>query len=142
MIAILPVGPMGMYRWVNYFLKEWNVACDHVHGFNMDEWSDSAGNTLPSTSRCLPVCDGRSVFCPLGKLTVPKSQRNFANRDNLPTYAQKITDLKKQGAKLVVIYGIGRVCLLRFGSPFCGRICFRGCMEERNVSMWARSFIH
>ena len=44
---ILPVGPMGMYRWTVYFLKEWNVPCDHVHGFNMDEWSDRTGTTLP-----------------------------------------------------------------------------------------------
>ena len=39
---------MGMYRWAVYFLKEWGVACDHVHGFNMDEWSDRDGNTLPA----------------------------------------------------------------------------------------------
>src|SRR5690242_3226844 len=34
---ILPVGPMGMYRWAVYFLREWKVSCKHVHGFNMDE---------------------------------------------------------------------------------------------------------
>ncbi len=39
---------MGMYRWTVYFLKEWGVSCEHVHGFNMDEWSDAKGNTLPS----------------------------------------------------------------------------------------------
>src|SRR2546422_6684827 len=44
-LFILPVGPMGMYRWTVYFLREWDVACDHVHGFNMDEWSDRYGNT-------------------------------------------------------------------------------------------------
>ena len=27
---ILPVGPMGMYKWVVYFLKEWKVSCKHV----------------------------------------------------------------------------------------------------------------
>ena len=43
---ILPVGPMGMYKWAVYFLKEWNVKCDHVWTFNMDEWSDAEGNTL------------------------------------------------------------------------------------------------
>lgn len=43
---ILPAGPMGMYRWAIYFLKEWNVSADHVYGFNMDEWSDQDGNTL------------------------------------------------------------------------------------------------
>ena len=45
-VLILPVGPMGMYRWAVYFLKQWNVSCDHIHGFNMDEWSDQEGNTL------------------------------------------------------------------------------------------------
>src|SRR4051794_31047211 len=45
---ILPVGPMGMYRWAVYFLKEWDVQCDHVFGFNMDEWSDREGKTLPA----------------------------------------------------------------------------------------------
>ena len=29
-ILILPVGPMGMYRWAVYFLREWDVTCDHV----------------------------------------------------------------------------------------------------------------
>src|SRR5262245_30825449 len=47
-VFILPVGPMGMYRWTVYFLKEWEVPCDHVHGFNMDEWSDAGGNSLPA----------------------------------------------------------------------------------------------
>src|SRR5580658_4435324 len=27
LILILPVGPMGMYRWVVYFLNEWRVPC-------------------------------------------------------------------------------------------------------------------
>ena len=25
LIMILPVGPMGMYKWAVFFLKEWNV---------------------------------------------------------------------------------------------------------------------
>ena len=33
LILILPVGPMGMYKWAVYFLKEWGVKCGHVHGF-------------------------------------------------------------------------------------------------------------
>jgi len=47
---ILPVGPMGMYKWAVYFLKAWNVKCDHVYTFNMDEWSDADGNTLDSSN--------------------------------------------------------------------------------------------
>ena len=46
-IVILSAGPMGMYRWAAEFLNAWNIYCGHVHGFNMDEWSDSEGNTLP-----------------------------------------------------------------------------------------------
>ena len=43
---ILPVGPMGMYKWVVYFIKAWGIPCDHVYTFNMDEWADGEGNTL------------------------------------------------------------------------------------------------
>lgn len=43
LILIVPVGPMGMYRWAVYFLKAWKVSCDHVYGFNMDEWADGRG---------------------------------------------------------------------------------------------------
>ena len=43
---IFPVGPMGMYKWAVYFLKEWQVSCKHVYTFNMDEWADGEGNTL------------------------------------------------------------------------------------------------
>lgn len=115
---ILPVGPMGMYRWVVWFLKEWNVPCDHVHGFNMDEWSDAHGNTLPSTdSGAFQYAMEHAFYGPLGPLTVPPSQRNFATRENLPTYPAKINALRKQGAQLVVIFGIGRVCHIAFWEP-------------------------
>ena len=43
---ILPVGPMGMYKWAVYFLKEWNESCENVWCFNMDEWADGEGNTI------------------------------------------------------------------------------------------------
>ena len=108
-IFILPVGPMGMYKWAVYFLKAWNVKCDHVYTFNMDEWSDSEGNTLPSNDPAAfqnAMCN--AFFNPLGELTVPVSQRNFATKENLPTYAEKIAKLKAEGAKLVLVYGIGR----------------------------------
>ncbi len=115
---ILPVGPMGMYKWAIYFLKEWNVKCDHVYGFNMDEWSDSEGNTLPSDDPAAfqNAMEG-AFYGQLGELTVPKNQRNFATKENLPTYAQKIADLKEEGAKLVVVFGIGRMCHIAFWEP-------------------------
>ncbi len=115
---ILPVGPMGMYKWAVYFLKEWNIKCDHVYTFNMDEWSDGDGNTLPANDPAAfqnAMCD--ALFNPLGELTVPESQRNFATKENLPTYPEKIAALKAEGVELVLVYGIGRMCHIAFWEP-------------------------
>ena len=98
---IIPVGPMGMYKWAVYFLKEWNVCCDHVYTFNMDEWADGEGNTLPSDNpAAFEYCMKEAFFNKLGDLTVPENQRNFATKENLPTYPEKIAKLKAEGAKL------------------------------------------
>src|SRR5438445_5281813 len=79
---ILPVGPMGMYRWTVYFLTEWGVPCDHVHGFNMDEWSDAQGNTLPSdNSGAFQYAMEQALYGPLGQQTVPPNQRHFARKE-------------------------------------------------------------
>ncbi len=115
---ILPVGPMGMYRWAVYFLKEWKVSCSHVYTFNMDEWADADGNTLPSDNPAsFEFSMKQAFFNPLGELTIPESQRNFATKENLPTYAEKIAALKAEGAKLVLVFGIGRACHIAFWEP-------------------------
>ena len=115
---ILPVGPMGMYRWAVYFLKEWGVSCDHVHGFNMDEWSDRDGRTLPADhpGSFSNAMEG-AFYGPLGKLTVPPARRWFATPDRLPDYAERIGELQAKGAELAVIFGIGRVCHIAFWEP-------------------------
>lgn len=115
---ILPVGPMGMYRWTVYFLKEWGVSCDHLHGFNMDEWSDTQGNTLPASNPgAFQNAMQQAFYGPLGKLTVAEANRHFATKDKLPSYGQRIGELRAAGAKLVVIFGIGRVCHIAFWEP-------------------------
>ncbi|MDB4867163.1 MAG: glucosamine-6-phosphate deaminase [Cohnella sp.] len=115
---ILPVGPMGMYKWTVFFLRSWGIQTDHVYGFNMDEWSDSEGNTLPaSNSGSFQYGMEQAFYGPLGELTVPEQQRNYATKQNLPRYADKIFDLKSQGAKLIVVYGIGRVFHIAFWEP-------------------------
>jgi glucosamine-6-phosphate deaminase len=115
---ILPVGPMGMYKWTVYFLKQWDVSASHVYGFNMDEWSDADGNTLPSTNPgSFQYAMEHAFYGPLGNLTVPESQRNFATKDNLPKYGDKIAALRAEGAKLGVVYGIGRVFHIAFWEP-------------------------
>jgi glucosamine-6-phosphate deaminase len=115
---ILPVGPMGMYRWAVYFLREWGVWCDHVYGFNMDEWSDADGNTLPSDNPgAFRLAMEDAFYGPLGALTVPQNQRHFATREMLPTYADRIAALQTQGAQMQVIFGIGRVFHVAFWEP-------------------------
>ncbi len=118
---ILPVGPMGMYRWVVYFLREWGVGMGHVTTFNMDEWSDGEGNTLPpGNPAAFQYAMEHALFDPLGPLTVPPAQRNFATCENLPSYPDKIAALKAEGAGLALVYGVGRACHIAFWEPTCG----------------------
>ncbi len=118
---ILPVGPMGMYKQVVKRLKASRTSCDHVHTFNMDEWSDRTGRTFPGDQPGgFEHAMGEALFSPLGKLAVPKAQRNFATKKNLPTYARKIAAIKKAGGELVTVYGIGRACHIAFWEPQIG----------------------
>jgi glucosamine-6-phosphate deaminase len=115
---ILPVGPMGMYRWTVYFLQSWGVSCKHVHGFNMDEWSDAEGNTLaPDDPGAFQNAMEDAFYGPLGDGTVPVEQRHFATRDELPAYAERIAAIKKDGGRLVTVFGIGRACHIAFWEP-------------------------
>ncbi len=115
---ILPVGPMGMYRQVIKRIKAVRVTCDHVTTFNMDEWSDKVGNTFPGNQPGgFEHAMKQAFFDPLGKFTIPKNQRNFATKANLPTYADKIASIKESGGRLVTVYGIGRACHIAFWEP-------------------------
>ena len=44
----------------------------------------------------------QALFNPLGELTVPKAQRNFATKENLPTYPEKIAALKAEGNSTIL----------------------------------------
>jgi len=131
-IFILPVGPMGMYRWAVYFLTEWDVDCKHVHGFNMDEWSDEDGNTLaPSDPGAFQNAMQDAFYGPLRKLTVPKKQRHFATKISLPKYGEQIGELRSKGARLVVVFGIGRVMPIAFWEPHFAA-------EYKSVEEWKK----
>jgi glucosamine-6-phosphate deaminase len=129
---ILPVGPMGMYRWVNYFLTEWKVRCDHVWGFNMDEWSDAEGNVLAASA---PGSFERAMieafYGPLGENTVPAAQRFFATKESLPHFGKRIAELKQKGGELITVYGIGRAMHIAFWEPHFAA-------EYPNVEAWKR----
>ncbi len=115
---ILPVGPMGMYRWAVLILKRWNISCDHVWGFNMDEWSDEKGQTLPSDSAGgFQGAMEEAFYGPLEGLTVPPAQRFYATQERLPRYAEEIERLRKAGGRLTLVYGIGRILHIAFWEP-------------------------
>jgi glucosamine-6-phosphate deaminase len=132
LILILPVGPMGMYKWVVYFLKEWGVDCKHIYGFNMDEWSDKDGNTLPPTAPgAFQNAMENAFYGPLGDLTVPENQRFFATKELLPKYPEKIGELREEGARMVLVFGIGRVFHIAFWEPHFAE-------EFSSVEEWKR----
>lgn len=114
---ILPVGPMGMYRWAVYFLNQWNVNCSHVHGFNMDEWSDADGNTLPpDNSGAFQFAMEKAFYGPLGQLTVPKNQRNFALKIISRPMPRKLKLLKPKVPNLLQSLVLAVFVILRFGN--------------------------
>ena len=118
MALILSAGPMGMYKWAAYFINDWKVPCDHVTGLNMDEWSDSEGNTLPGDDLgSFQYAMEKNFYNRLGEYTIPVSQRNFATKQNLPTYPEKIQKIKDEGGELITIYGIGRCFHIAFWEP-------------------------
>jgi glucosamine-6-phosphate deaminase len=117
-VIILSAGPMGMYQWTAEFVKRWGVDCKHVHGFNMDEWCDSEGETLPpSNPGAFRNAMEKAFYGPLEDLTSPEKQRHFATKDELPTYGDQIGELRSKGAKFVVVYGIGWVFHIAFWEP-------------------------
>lgn len=118
---ILPVGPMGMYKWTMFFLEEWDIACDHVSTFLMDEWSNEDGDTIPpSESGSFQNAIEDALFEPLGPRTVPPAQRHYATKEELPTYGEEIENIRSGGGDLVVVYGIGRACHIAFWEPHFG----------------------
>ncbi|MFB3785704.1 MAG: 6-phosphogluconolactonase [bacterium] len=131
-VFILPVGPMGMYKWAVFFLKAWNIPCDHFHGFNMDEWSDQQGNTLaPDAAGSFQQAMEEAFYGPLGELTVPPAQRHFATKTDLPKYPEQIAALRQAGAALVVVFGIGRACHIAFWEPqYAGEFSEKDWMEQ------------
>jgi glucosamine-6-phosphate deaminase len=114
---ILPVGPMGMYKWTAYFLNEWGTDCKNLYTFNMDEYAAANGDTVPGTDkRSFEYAMTTQFFALLNKPN-PKDRRRFATKRDLPSYGGAIAEIKKNGGKTVLVYGIGRMCHIAFWEP-------------------------
>ncbi len=125
-IIILPVGPMGQYRYVTYWLKKWDTDLRRTFSFNMDEWGDKKGNPVV-VGETFAQAMGRELFGPLGG-AIPSNHINFATKDNLPTYAEKFQGIrlsaKRQGLKcfVLLVHGIGQGCHIAFWEPHMAAI--------------------
>lgn len=116
--VIFPVGPMEQYDWIVYFLKKWGISCDHLYCFNMDEWSDCEGNTIPGNEPgSFEYAMRKGFYDKLGNLTVPENQRFFARKELLPSYSELISRIKEEGGKLLTVYGVGRDFHIAFWEP-------------------------
>ena len=93
MAFILPVGPMGMYRWAVYFLKEWNESCENVWCFNMDEWSDDYGRSL------LPKRHGNGILRSFGRADRSRSPKKFCDKGEPSDLSRKNRRAEKGGRK-------------------------------------------
>ena len=120
LILILPVGPMGMYRWVVYFLNEWGVRLRSrprlQHG-RMERRGQ--GRSLPANDPgCVRARDGSGVLRSAGRSSPSRrSSGTLRPRACCRTTPSRSVQLRDQGAKLAVIFGIGRVCHIAFWEP-------------------------
>lgn len=110
---LLQGAPLAQYVWAAYFLKVWEVSCDHVYAFTMNDWCDNDGNPSGMFETALE----KYFYGLLGEYTVPVSQRFAATPQNLPLYEEKIDAIKAEGGKLITVYGIGRNFNLGFWEP-------------------------
>lgn len=115
LILLLPVYPDGMFYWAVYFLKEWNQSMKHVYCFNTYEWCNKDGETVEESSEksFKSIMEGY-FYKPLGSLAPPKEQRNYATQTGLSKYPKKIEQIKKEGAKQVLVTGVGRIMNIAF----------------------------
>jgi glucosamine-6-phosphate deaminase len=118
------------------------LAGSMMSDFFMDEWSDAKGDTLAAdTPGAFEGAMNDAFYGPLGKLTVPREQRHFATRASLPAYPQQIAELKARGARLVTIYGIGRVFHIAFWEPHLASQ-FASLDEWRAQPYWLGTPLH
>ena len=120
------------------FPAEWNVDCGHVYGFNMDEWSDETGTTLDKNNNgSFQHAMEQSFYGPLGELTVPENQRNFATRENLPAYGEKIAALKKKAPSSLPYLGSAGCSILLSGNRISRGIRFHRGLEKADAQAGA-----
>ncbi len=118
-VAILPVGPMPQYELAAKMINDERLPLDHVHSFNMDEYADEHGLTVPPS---WPGSFERTMrerfFDAIDQdLRPPADQIHFPTTAALAGYSARIEDL---GGADVCYGGIGWSGHIAFWEPQLG----------------------
>jgi len=111
--AILPVGPVPQFKIAAEMINKLEISCDHVHTFNMDEYANEKGQTVP------PDWEGsfqkvmrESFFKRIDEnLRPPEDQIHFPTSGEIDSFEAALDEL---GGADICYGGIG----------WCGHIAF------------------
>lgn len=119
LVAILPAGPAPQYPIAAEIINKLRIPCHHIHTFNMDEYADEKGNTVPpSWEGSFQRAMMETFFNRIDEdLRPPKEQIHFPTSENLDSYDQMIEDL---GGADVCYGGIGWGGHIAFWEPHLG----------------------
>ncbi len=117
-VIILP-APDPHYAFVAKAINDLGIPCHHVHTFNMDEYADEDGNTVPRDWKGgFQYWMYRDLFDRIRpELRMPESQIHFPSTKNVGDYSKMIEDL---GGADVCYGGIGWSGHIAFFEPHLG----------------------
>jgi len=113
LVGIFPVGPMPQYPLAARMINEFEIPCDHLHIFAMDEYADQDGNTAPvSWPGSFQKAMLETFIKPIDEnLRPPMDQVHFPTSEVIDSYASMMEDL-------------GGVDICYGGIGWCGHIAF------------------
>jgi len=105
---ILPVGPVGQYPVFAGKVKERNIDCKNLWTFNMDEFLDRNGRTLPESHPMSFKAEmmKKFFFQIPPELRMPAEQMFFPRNDNMDKINQSFDEHAPEGVDLCLA-GVG-----------------------------------
>ena len=108
MTMILPVGPVGQYPVFGRKVAEQRLDCRNLWTFNMDEFLDRAGRTVPlSHPMSFKAVMMEELYSKLPeKLRMPKAQMHFPRHDTMEQTDRALDEHAPDGVDLCIA-GVG-----------------------------------
>ncbi len=113
LVGIFPLGPVPQYPLAARMINKFEIPCDHLHIFAMDEYADQDGNTAPvSWPGSFQKAMLESFIRPIDEdLRPPMDQVHFPTSEVIDSYSKMMEDL-------------GGVDICYGGIGWCGHIAF------------------